>query len=325
MKIQEEPPMTSRTSALCFLLVTCLLALVMPITAQTSGDSPINVLYQNSFATDPHWTTNNPSSDYWNPNLEMYHFAIEPSTGAYAYAPVDNYDGGPFTFEYDVILNSIDSGATFRMGFAGADMDPSKGPNVLTEFTNAKFGQIMWLHLVTPGNKMMEVNSQKGDSLSSGPTAYDGPTVKFELNKTYHVTVDYNAEQKILTTKVNEKTSGKQVWSYFLNTVEDLRGMKRIYLGSIGDYGPTSIYAKGYIDNVRLTTPGTVTATNAITAAATTATVVPTKTQAQKPTATLPTPYPSAAPTQSPLSAILVMAALGIAGVCFVHLLRKKN
>ena len=130
-------------------------------------------------------------------------------------------------------------------------MDPSRGPNVLTEFTNAKFGQIMWLHLVTPGNKMTEVNSQAADSLSSGPTMYPGPTVKYELNKTYHVVVDYNSDQKILTMKVNEKTSGNQIWSYYVNTAEDLNGMKNIYLGSIGDYGPISIYAKGYIDNVR--------------------------------------------------------------------------
>ena len=131
----------------------------------------------------------------------------------------------------------------------------AKGPIVLTQFTNAKFGQIMWLHLVTPGNKMVEVNSQKGDTLSSGPNAYDGPTVKYELNKTYHVTVNYEAENKLLSMKVNEKTSGKDIWSYYVNTGEELHGMNRIYLGSKGDYGMMGRYAQGYIDNVRLTVP----------------------------------------------------------------------
>ena len=319
--------MTPRTSIFCFLIVTCLLALVLPVSAQGSGNQPVNVIYQNSFATDPRWTTNNPSTDYWDPGLEMYHFSIEPSTGAYAYTPVNGYNGGPFTFEYDVILNQLDPGATFRMGFSGAEMDPSKGPNVLTEFTNAKFGQIMWLHLVTPGNKMTEVNSQAGDSLSSGPTAYPGPTVKYELNKTYHVVVDYNSDQKILTMKVNEKTSGNTIWSYYINTAEDLNGMNRIYLGSIGDYGMMSIYAKGYIDNVRITTPGTVSATptGAVTPATTQVTPLPTRTVTQKPTATVPTPYPSESPTQSPLPATTVVAALGIAGVCCWHLRCKKD
>ena len=36
-------------------------------------------------------------------------------------------------------------------GLSGTEMDPSKGPSVLSVFTNAKYGQIMWLHLVTPG------------------------------------------------------------------------------------------------------------------------------------------------------------------------------
>jgi hypothetical protein len=307
------------------MIVICLLALVVPVIAQTAGNSPINVIYQNSFATDPRWTTLCQNYYYWDPGLEMYHFSVEPSTGCYAYTTINGYDDGPFTLEYDLILNQMDPGATFRMGFSGAEMDPATGPNVLTEFTNAKFGQIMWLHLVTPGNKMVEVNSQHGDSLSSGPAAYDGDTVKYELNKTYHVTVDYNADQKILTMKVNEKTSGSQVWSYYVNTVEDLRGMKRIYIGSIGDYGPMSIYAKGYIDNVRLTSPGTAIQTSAVTTSATAVTVVPAKTLTQKPTATVPTPYPSAEPTQSPLSVIPVMAALGVAGVCFGRLWNKKD
>jgi hypothetical protein len=316
--------MTLRTSAICFLIITGLLVLVMPITAQTTGDQPVNVIYQNSFATDPQWVTNNPSKDYWDPGLEMYHFKIEPSTGAYAYTTIDGYDKGSFTLEYDVILTSVDPGATFRLGFSGSEMDPGKGPNVLTEFTNAKFGQILWLHLVTPGNKMVEVDSQNNDALTSGPTAYNGPTVKYDFNKTYHVVVDYNADQNILVMKVNEKTSGTQIWSYYVNTGEDLHGMNRIYIGSIGDYGPTDIYAQGYIDNVRLTSPAA--ETPAPTGAATTqVTPIPTRIVTQKLTATLPTPYPSATPAESPLSVIPVMAALGIAGICFGHFMQKKD
>ena len=132
----------------------------------------------------------------------MYRFSIEPSTGGYAYTEVD-YERGSFIFDYDLILTRLDEGATFRFGLSGAEMDPSKGANVLTQFTNAKFGRIMWLHLVTPGNKIMEMNSQSGDTLSSGPAAYSGPTVKYELNKTYHVTVNYDDDHKILSMRVN--------------------------------------------------------------------------------------------------------------------------
>jgi hypothetical protein len=300
-------------SIICYLILAAFLLALMPAVQAVDDQSP-TVIYQTTFSTAPkEWTTNNPSNNYWDSSLGMYHFSIEPSTQNYAFVPV-TYDKGPFTLEYDVLLNRVDEGATFRLGFSGAEMDGTKGPNVLTQFTNAKFGRIMWLHLVTPGNKMVEVNSQKGDTLSSGPTAYDGPSVKYDLNKTYHVTVNYDDANRLLSMKVNEKMSGTEIWSYYVNAGEDLRGMNRIYIGSKGDYGMMGIYAKGYLDNVRLTAPvATVTAapTDAVTE-------VPVITTRPTPKATTPKPLPTALPTdtpQSPSSAVLPVVALCIAGV----------
>lgn len=283
---------------------------------QAADDQNPTVLYQSTFSTDPKWVTNNPSSDYWASDVGMYHFAIEPSTGSYAYVTIPQYERGSFKLEYDLILHELEEGATFRMGFAGTEMDASKGPIVLNLFTNAKNGRIMWLHLVTNGNKQMQVNSKKGDTLTSGPTNYyDGPTVKYELNKTYRVTTTYDAPGRLLTMKVTEKTSGVDIWNYFINTGEDLHGMNRIYLGSKGDYGMMGIFAKGYIDNVRLTVPAAVTETTAVT----TTTAEPIKTN--------PTPLPSAARTaapvtsappvtqESPVSAATPVIAIGIIGV----------
>jgi hypothetical protein len=201
-------------------------------------------------------------------------------------------------------------------------MDPSKGPNVLTQFTNAKFGRIMWLHLVTPGNKIMEMNSQSRDTLSSGPAAYSGPTVKYELNKTYHVTVNYDDDHKILSMRVNEKLTGKEIWGYFINTGESLHGMNRIFVGSKGDYGAMYVFAVGYIDNVRLTTPAMVTPTP--TEQVTTVTTMTTKPPTTKQTSSLPTPYPTTTP-QSSAPAIIAITALGIMGVWGVLGRIKKN
>jgi hypothetical protein len=306
--------MKIRTILSYLIIATFLLALVPVVQAEDEQTS--TVIYQTTFSTDPRWTTNNPSTDYWDSNIGMYHFSIEPSTGSYAYIPVQ-YNGGSFKLEYDLILNRLDDGATFRLGFSGVEMDGSKGPNVLTQFTNAKYGKIMWLHLVTPGNKMVEVNSQKGDTQSSGSLAYTGPTVKYEINKTYHVTVNYDDPNRLLSMKVNEKASAKDIWSYYVNTGEDLTGMKRIYVGSKGDYGMMGIYAQGYIDNVRLTAPVAVTEapTNVITVEETAAAVTqPTaKTTTRKPVTTAPA---AAEATQSPSSAFLPVAALGIVGIC---------
>jgi len=254
----------------------------------------------------------------------MYHFAIEPSTGAYAYTLVPNYEKQSFTLEYDVVLNKVDEGTTFRLGFSGAAMNPEAGPNVLTEFTNAKYGQIMWLRLVTPGNKLMKVNSESGDTQSSGNIAYKGPTVNYELNKTYRVTVDYNKDQRTLTMKVNEKTSGQEIWGYYINTVEDLSGMDRIYLGSIGDYGMMNRYAEGYLDNVRLTVPAENEATPAITAASTTPATPTTRPTAIK-TTLQTTQLPETAAQESPFPVPVTLLALSIAGACTALFLNGRK
>jgi len=312
-----------RLRILTLILMSSLLALACA-PAQGANSGPVTVLYQNSFSSNPQWVTNNPSLDYWDPGLQMYHFAIEPSTGAYAYTLVKGYEKQPFTLEYDVILNKVDEGTTFRLGFSGEAMNPEAGPNVLTEFTNAKYGQIMWLRLVTPGNKLMKVNSESGDTQSSGSIAYMGPTVNYELNKTYRVTVDYNKDQRTLSMKVNEKTSGQEIWGYFINTVEDLSGMDRIYLGSIGDYGMMHRYAEGYLDNVRLTVPAEAEVTTPA-AAVTTAPQTPTTRPTAIRTTVQQTPLPTTAPQESPLPVPVTVLALGIAGTCMALFLNKRK
>jgi hypothetical protein len=310
--------MSLRTLCLTLLVIACLLILVLPVQAESDGRSSVNVIYQTTFSSDPHWTTNSPSSDYWDPSTGRYHFSLEPSTGNYAYTTIDNLDG-PFTFEYDVILDRVDDDATFRFGLTGAEMDFNKGPNVFSMFSNGKHDRIMWLHLVTTGSKQMEVNSQSDDELTSGSIAYKGPTVRYELNKTYNVIINYEEESKTLTMRVNDKATAREVWAYFLKTVESVRGMKRIYLGSRGDYGPMYVYASGYIDNVRLTQPGP-----AITPEQTPVIpeTTPPRVTTKKPTV-LPTPLPTDTP-ESPAGGILAVLALGIIGP-FVALRSRKK
>ena len=295
---------------LYILSAAILLLLVQPVLAQ--GTDTRTTLYQTSFDSDPKWTTNNPSGDYWDPTAAMYHFSLEPSTGNYAFTPVE-YDRGSFTLEYDVILNSIDDGATFRFGFSGSEMDRSKGPAVVTEFTNAKYGQIVWLRLVTPGNKLMQMNSQHA-ATELEPGAYDGPTAHYELNKTYHVMVNYDDDQKIMSMKVNDKTTGREIWGYYLNTWENLHGMNRIFIGTKGDYGVMNTYARGYIDNVRLTVSPIVSQTpEEAQPVQTVPSIITTKPTPRKTTTALPTPYPTQT-AKSPSSVIIVAGALGIVG-----------
>jgi hypothetical protein len=319
-EITGENTMKIRKYFMTLIITVCLLVLIPSLQALAlSDDNAVTVIYQTSFSSDPRWTTNNPSTNYWDPNNGMYHFSLEPSTGGYAYTPV-NYERGSFTFEYDVILIHVDDGATFRFGLSGSEMDPSKGSNVLSMFTNTKYGQIMGLHLVTPGNKLMEVSSQT----SSEPGAYSGPTVKYEINKTYHVTVNYDDDHRTLNMKVKEWLIGREIWSYYLNTAENLNGMNRIYTGSKGDYGMMGIRAEGYIDNVRLTAPAAVSTTPTEVTKVPSTTTIPIKTPTPKLTTVMPTSYPTDTPA-SPSTGVLAFAALGIIGVCGVLTGKKKN
>ena len=302
-----------------YLIIAVFLLGVIPSLQALSDDNTVKVIYQTSFISDPHWMTNNPSTNYWDPNKGMYHFSNEPSTGGYAYTPVD-YQRGSFTFEYDVNLTRVDNGAAFRFGLSGTEMDPTKAPNVLTVFTNEKYGQIMWLHLVTPGSKLMEVSSQT----SSEPGAYSGPTVKYEMNKPYHVIVNYDDESKTLNMKVKDWMTGREIWSYYLNPSESINGMNRIYTGSKGDYGMMGIYAEGYIDNVRLTVPVVVTPKPTEVTRVPSITTIPPKTPTPKVTTVVPTSYPPDTPS-SPSAGILAIAALGIIGVCGVLEAKKKK
>jgi hypothetical protein len=308
---------------LIFIAAACCLLLVQPILAQSSEEK--TTIYQNSFASDPRWITNNPSTNYWDPSLGMYHFSIEPSSGNYVYTPVV-FDSGSFTLDYDVMLTRVDEGATFRMGLSGTEMDFNKGPNAISMFTNAKYGEIMWLHLVTPGNKLVEMNSQHA-AVEMGPDAYKGDTATYDLNKTYHVKVNYDDNTKVLSMNVKELQSGNDIWGYFIQCGENLRGLNRIYLGSKGDYGQQNIFAQGYIDNVRLTVPavGSVVAdTPPATVPVTTVPALATPTKKPTIKQTVPTPYPTETP-QSPSSGILPLLAFGICGaLCYISAIKKN-
>jgi hypothetical protein len=299
---------------LMFMLAAAIVMIAGPVQADSGTQ---NVLYQTNFATNPYWTTNNPSTDYWNPQGESYNFSLQPSTGNYAYSQPINYKGGSFTLNYDVTIESIDPGATFRLGFTGADMDFNKGPNVITAFANTKDGLIMALHTVSESAIQSDV--------SSTMASYGGPTVNYQLNTTYNVEVDYNNDTNVITETVTNKQTGQQLWSYFTSAQSSLRDMNRIYLGNVGDYGAMDIYAVGYIDSVHLTT--TVPATPA------TPTPVPVSTQPtfainQTTPATITATYTpiKTVTNRSPLSGMVAIAALGIIGtIAIVRTAKKKR
>lgn len=308
--------MLTRTLVM-ILLVTAGLGLVLQ---QASAETVVQdvVIYQTSFTTDPQWITNSPRSYYWVPEKGVYHYAIQPSSGAYAYVAVQ-YTEGPFTLEYDLTPQSTEENSAFRLGFCTDEMLRTKGTIALTEFTNGKNGRLMWIRAVTPSNKLFEVNSY---SFSYAEKS-GGRTVNFVDNKTYHVSLQYDNVRNTLTMRVQEKNTGAEIWGYFLSTNEELRNMNRIAIGPLGDFSSMVPIAEGYIDNVRLTVQ------KSVTISPTEATTVPT-TAAPPRTTIKPTTRPTtAAPTEeptSPVSPVTVLAALGIIGAAAISgTIRQKR
>jgi len=301
---------------LALLITTGIFLLVQPLHAEEQVQQEI--IYQTTFSTYPDWITNSPRSYYWDPAKGVYHYSIEPSTGSYAYIEVDYYNG-PFTLEYDVTPQRTDELATFRLGFSTKEMQRTKGTIALTEFTNSKYGKIMSLRTVTPSNKLFEVNSQ---AFSYGEKS-GAKTVNYADNRTYHVTMQYDDERMLLSMRVAEKATGKEIWGYFLDTHESLRGMNRIFIGSVGDYSEMGPVAEGYIDNVRLSTQTTVTITPSESLPVQTTALV---TRTTRPTTKPTTMGPAQTPTQaSPVSPVLPLAASGIAAsVVWYSAIRKK-
>ncbi|OPY38744.1 MAG: hypothetical protein A4E35_00530 [Methanoregula sp. PtaU1.Bin051] len=301
--------MVNRTVIVILILAAGLILAIPPAFAEEQVQDV--VIYQTAFSGDPHWTTNSPRFFYWVPEKGIYHYAIEPGSGANAYVEVD-YKQGPFTLEFDITPTNTPEHSSFRLGLTSEEMQRTKGTVALAEFTNWKYGNLMWIRAVTPSNKLFEISSE---SYSYGAKT-GAPTVNYADNRTYHITLQYDDVRNTLTMRVYDKTAGSQIWTYFLTLNEALRDMNRIVIGTIGDYSATGVIAEGYIDNVKLTTQQTVTVTTQPTPAVTTQAPVTTRTTVKK--TTQPTPAaPVDTTPESPLSPALGLAAVGIIGAAF--------
>jgi hypothetical protein len=67
--------MTIQKNFVCLIIALSFMVLISPLQAATD-DNTVNVIYQTSFSADPQWITNNPSTNFWDPNMGMYHFSI---------------------------------------------------------------------------------------------------------------------------------------------------------------------------------------------------------------------------------------------------------
>jgi len=278
------------TIAILSVAIILLFLSSVPVMAdvQSSAQEKV-IIYQANFTTNPNWQTNNPSRYYWDAGKQMYHYLVQGGTGGYAFVPV-NYDNGPFTLEYDWYPLRTDPDTSFQFGMGSQEMDITQGTNVLSRFPYKKYGKLMSLQVISSSNNKLEVNSAH--------ESYNGPTINFDDNQSYHVMVRYSKDLQNADMKVSYLGNKTTVWSSYLNLGTELHTMNRLFISSVGDYSNLNGYSEGYIDSVTLyrfqdvtPAPTTVPPTPVVTTKAPTTvatTVIPTTTKASLPWGLVP-------------------------------------
>ena len=292
---------------LSVIILACLTVAVPAFAADSASSTTTEkvVIYETNFSANPSWQTNNPTRYYWDPQKQQYHYLIQPGTGSYAYVPLD-YNDESFVLEYDVTPVRSDKDVTFRFGMGSSEMDVSRGTNILSEFSNKKYGKLFWLQVITQSNNLAEV--------SSAHDSYGGPTINYVDNETYHVTIRYNKELKNADIKVSYKSNQTVVWGYYVNFAQELATLNRLMISSVGEYGNTEAVAEGYIDNVELYSTRTI----VITPTPTPVPTMPVTTATTVPPTTVPT-------TKSPAGMMPVIAAIAITGMCVLLAKKRKQ
>ncbi|MDD1662112.1 MAG: hypothetical protein LUQ49_06585, partial [Methanomicrobiales archaeon] len=223
-------------------IVLALLILVSGAGLARSAETSTTI-YSTDFSSNPDWVTNNPYTNHWDENMGMYHYALRDSTNTFVYKKVP-YAGGSFELEYDLLPLRTDFQSSFRLGIGNRDMYINQGTTIFSEFETGPYGNIMWLRVIDQQNQRREVSSYS--------QSYGGPSMRFSSGIPYHVTLDYNREQRTAGIAISFLSNQTSLWGYTLSSISNLGGMDRIYLSTIGDFENPNAVAEGYIDNVSM-------------------------------------------------------------------------
>ncbi|HZD43568.1 MAG TPA: hypothetical protein VE134_05865, partial [Methanomicrobiales archaeon] len=227
---------------LCRFLPLLLIASVCLIPAMDAAIVK-KVIYSADFSSDPDWETNNPRTNYWDRDLGEFHYLMRDASGAYLYREV-RYTKGSFRLEFDLRQMRTDRDSNLRLGLGNPDMFPDQGSTLYMELSNDRDGRLFWIRSIDQNNCRLQVSSDRN--------SYNGPTVHFVDNVTYHFVLDYNVDLKTATLQVTRAIDGSPVWKQSVPVMGGYSGMDRIYLSTKNDIENPESSAEGLIDNVVL-------------------------------------------------------------------------
>lgn len=296
------------------------------VTGVIASGTDKTIWYTTNFTHAEDWKTNSDDRYYLDNETGRYHYLIEGGTGSYAAVALPNPLSGPFILEFDVTPDRTDDGATFRFGIGTEKKDSQKGPLVMAELANKKDGRLFYLKTVSKGNALKMVGSSPS---TGGP----GATVRFEDGRTYHIRMTYYEGDGRVSIVVQESGSPAVIFTSFTTIAGKAEDLTHLFLTSLGD-GVPGPQAEGFIDNITLSIPVSLSGVNPTETATPEPTEVPPTLAPDLPETAEPTPVitpsstqislpspPTTTPTPTPQSgsqALMLLFALG-AGTMLVY------
>jgi len=104
------------------LILACILLLapgilILPTPAYVTGET---LVYSTDFSIDPHWSTNNPVTNYYDAEKGMFHYLMRDGSGAYVNVRVP-YHGESFTLSFDILPERTDFQSSVKFGLGDDD------------------------------------------------------------------------------------------------------------------------------------------------------------------------------------------------------------
>ncbi|MDD1668251.1 MAG: hypothetical protein LUO97_00475, partial [Methanomicrobiales archaeon] len=118
-----------RSIPLCLILLT-LGFLVFPAPALGAVETPV---YSTDFSTDPGWTTNNPTTNYYDREKGMFHYLMRDGTNTYVNVRVP-YQGESFSLAFDILPERTDYQASVKFGLGDNDQVTVQRLTMFAEF-----------------------------------------------------------------------------------------------------------------------------------------------------------------------------------------------
>lgn len=202
-------------------------------------------VYQTDFSTNPNWSTNSPTNNYWNASGQNYHTKTYSNGGQYAYVSVPFVQGNSYKLEFDLSVANVGyHGGCVRLGLGDSDMAIYAPSTFYIGYWNSGSG----------GSNRGNVLGEFYFNPTGGYHPGQDPITFFSTNTWYHNVLTYDYTNSTLSFTATRKSDGALLGTQVRAGVGAFPGINRLYISSIANDGDTGLAGEGYIDNLALFT-----------------------------------------------------------------------